>query len=637
MVKTKEKINKIKMTALLFLAAFFMVWGTGMQVRAEETESDPVKITVDGIVYTLDEENQTATVGQYLNRSDENCKEKVIPSEIQYADKNYVVTEIGMGSFVGASYLEKITLPATITEIGTAAFQSCTALREINLPVGIKTLRSATFLNCTSLEEIEISNTVEVMENVVFEGCSKLKEVKIPGSVTEIGPACFRKCVALEEIEFPEGLTTLGSGMFDECPNLKKVILPKTLKSLFVYTFGGCQSLEQIVIPEGVETISSEFIVDCDNIDYVYYPKHLEDQFSNVRAEIATHISYTINEDGTVSLTVEKMPEGVTDIQLPTDIGGHEISSVTGPEGVDLPIVCAKHRLGAYSKDAKQHWRVCSVCKEEIREAHAYGNGTEECVCNYIPFEISDQSKDLTLESDYPSASLSVTIKKTLGTEHVSCQWYEDGKEIHGATDTSYTILAGKSAGNYGYTCKISCEGYSQTTKVMTVTVNAPKKETVTESEKKVPVKGGKYKDDKNMAVYKVINARVDGKGTVEYVKPVNKKKSVVTIPATVKIGGVTYKVTSIAKNAFKNNKYIKRLTIEKNVEKIGARAFYGCKKLKNITIKTSKLKAKKIGTAAFKKIHATAVIKVPKKNLKAYTTMLLKKGVSKKAKIRKM
>ena len=82
---------------------------------------------------------------------------------------------------------------------------------------------------------------------------------------------------------------------------------------------------------------------------------------------------------------------------------------------------------------------------------------------------------------------------------------------------------------------------------------------------------------------------------------------------------------------------YIKRLTIEKNVEKIGARAFYGCKKLKNITIKTTKLKTKKIGTAAFKKTPSSAKIKVPKKKLKAYKTMLLKKGVNKKAKIRKM
>lgn len=636
-MKMKEKRNKIKIAALLVLSLFFMVWAAGMQVNAGAEESDPEYIEVDGINYTLDKENQTAIVSYCTDKNNEDIKEKVIPSEISFEDKIYTVTEIGGGAFSDALYLERIILPATVRKIGSAAFIDCSALREINLPKGIKTIEMSTFMECVSLEEIVIPDTVEVMESAVFLGCSKLKKIKIPESVVEIKGACFSQCTALEEIEFPEGLTTIQGGTFVSCSSLKKVILPKSMKTLYSDTFTSCQSLEQIVIPEGVETIDDEFVHYCDNLKYVYYPKHLEEQFSNVKAEIDVRISYIVNEDGTVSLTVENILAGTTDIQLPSDLYGCEIVSITGPEGVDLPVVCTKHHLGAYAKDVKEHWRVCSVCKKEIKENHGYGNGTEVCVCNYVPFEISEQSKDVTLESDYPSASLMVKIKKTLGTENVSCQWYEDGKEIHGATNTSYTIPAGKVAGVYRYTCKISFEGYSQTTKVMTVTVNAPKKETVTKPEKKVPVKGKKYKDDNNKATYKVTNARTDGKGTVEYVKPVNKKKSVVAIPATVKIGGVTYKVTSIAKNAFKNNKYIKRLTIEKNVEKIGARAFYGCKKLKNITIKTTKLKTKKIGTAAFKKTPSSAKIKVPKKKLKAYKTMFLKKGVSKKAKIRKL
>ena len=65
------------------------------------------------------------------------------------------------------------------------------------------------------------------------------------------------------------------------------------------------------------------------------------------------------------------------------------------------------------------------------------------------------------------------------------------------------------------------------------------------------------------------------------------------------------------------------------------ARAFYNCKKLKNIVIKTKKLKAKKIGVDAFKKKKSNATIKVPKKKKKIYKAMLLKKGVSAKAKIK--
>ena len=124
--------------------------------------------------------------------------------------------------------------------------------------------------------------------------------------------------------------------------------------------------------------------------------------------------------------------------------------------------------------------------------------------------------------------------------------------------------------------------------------------------------KGSKIRDKQNKGIYKVTKAALSG-GTVEYVKPVNKKKSTVSIPSTIKVDGVTYKVTSIANNAFKNNKKIKKLTIGKNVSRIGTKAFYGCKKLKTIAIKTTKLKTKNIGSKAFNGIASKATIKVPK------------------------
>ena len=108
-----------------------------------------------------------------------------------------------------------------------------------------------------------------------------------------------------------------------------------------------------------------------------------------------------------------------------------------------------------------------------------------------------------------------------------------------------------------------------------------------------------------------------------------------ITIPSTVKIDGITYKVTSIGKNAFKGCTKLTTVTIGKNVTKIGSKAFYGCKKLKNITIKTTKLKSKSVGSKAFKGTSTKAKVKVPKKSLKAYKKFLVKKGISKKAKIK--
>ena len=65
--------------------------------------------------------------------------------------------------------------------------------------------------------------------------------------------------------------------------------------------------------------------------------------------------------------------------------------------------------------------------------------------------------------------------------------------------------------------------------------------------------------------------------------------KAKVKIPAKVKLGGTTYKVTSIAAGAFKNNKKLKSLVIGPNVKKVGKNALKGTK-LKTIIVKSGKL-----------------------------------------------
>ena len=92
----------------------------------------------------------------------------------------------------------------------------------------------------------------------------------------------------------------------------------------------------------------------------------------------------------------------------------------------------------------------------------------------------------------------------------------------------------------------------------------------------------------------------------------------------------------TIDEKAFYKCTSLTSITIPSKVSKIGKQAFYGCKKLKSITIKTSKLTNKNVGSKAFKGISSKAIIKVPKKKVSDYKTLLKKKGVSSKATIKK-
>ncbi|MGN0291276.1 MAG: leucine-rich repeat protein [Lachnospiraceae bacterium] len=144
------------------------------------------------------------------------------------------------------------------------------------------------------------------------------------------------------------------------------------------------------------------------------------------------------------------------------------------------------------------------------------------------------------------------------------------------------------------------------------VTVNAGKT-TDTTTPLDSPAKGETVTDTKTKAAYTVTNdAKTAGKtGTVEYKKPTNSKATTVTIPATVKIAGKTYKVTTIADNAFKSNKTIKKVTIGSNVQTIGKNAFSGCTKLATVTIGKN---VTTIGDKAFYKCIALKKITIPSK-----------------------
>lgn len=69
-------------------------------------------------------------------------------------------------------------------------------------------------------------------------------------------------------------------------------------------------------------------------------------------------------------------------------------------------------------------------------------------------------------------------------------------------------------------------------------------------------------------------------------------------------------------------------------MKSIGKAAFKDCKNLKNITVKSTKLKTVKAN--ALKGINKKATIKVPAKKLKNYQKLFRKKGQSSSVKIKK-
>ena len=185
---------------------------------------------IQGLTYTLNDANKTATVSSYDDSTPDGVID--IPDTVTSGGQTYTVTAIGEYAFIPSRKITNVSsvfIPATVTSIGGFAFRCC------------KFLATVTFAEGSQLKSIGVS---------AFSGTNpahpRFKEIQIPNSVETIGTNAFQNCQDLESITLPASLKTIESSAFSYCLNLSEIKLPTSLKAIQSYVFDGCSSLETV-------------------------------------------------------------------------------------------------------------------------------------------------------------------------------------------------------------------------------------------------------------------------------------------------------------------------------------------------------------------------------------------------------
>lgn len=416
-----------------------------------------------------------------------------------------------------------------------------------------------------------------------------IKTVVISDGITSIGSESFDGGKNITSVTIADSVTKINDFAFAGCTSLTKITLPSNLKTLGFYAFAGCKSLKSIVIPGTVTNLSGKAFSDCGITSVT------------IRSGVKT-----IDDafENCKSLTTVSIPKSVTSIK-------DAFNGCTGIKEIN------------YSGTAEDWSKINFGGTNPFKNAVIRYNAT------YYSLTVKD--------SEYGS----ITLSKYSAVE---------GETI--------TVIAKPNEGYYLFAVKVDnvlWRGNSFTMGNKDVVIS-PDFRTIYQS----PV--GDIKRDSDGMRYKITNNAINGTGTVEcigfYIDPgidesvLAKAFAVANIPAAVVLDGVVYKVTVIGSNAFRDNKYVKTVSIGSNVAVIGNNAFFGCvnltkvsggarvktiganafarcPKLSSFTI-TSKV-LNKIGTYAFAKDSKLKTISI--KN----TTKLSKKGVKKSLKSSKI
>ena len=650
------------------------------------------------------------------------------------------VAEISELVFACCSNLTEITLPSSITSIGFNAFSDCVKLTSIAIPEGVTSIGNNAFENCEELKEIYYPSGLNVTNASISENAIQASYVEaenntiklmiesLPAETTTVTLPSDIYGKVISSIEYAEGIDVEiecthhypATGQWESnqeehwftgcsicgldeevreahefqngihacrCGYVPFTILEQSEDMQLIYANYDNKSVSVVVTP-AYETLtityqwyendvaitgatSNVYVIPQNKKpgNYTYTCKMTCGTYhtsTDIEVEVTKIALPSVVPQSTIS--VDNKTKLVSAVSLPSNWAWSTADSAkTIPAGGKLTVTAN------YVGDDKDYYvtvtKTITITRAACVSSHVLYDGNGEkaptCTSEGIGHKECTVCGDI-LESNIKVAKVNHTLIKVA---KVAATTTKTGMEAHYRCSVCGKLFS-------------DANGKNEVTKAsLTIPViveeKVPEKDAV---EKKAPAKGTIIKD-KNGNKYKVTKSSTKN-GTVSFVAPGKKKASTVKIPKTVKINGITYKVTAIEKNAFKNNKYIKKLVIGDNVTTIGANAFYGCtklktvtlgknvatisskafykctslttitlpskvkkistsafhgcKKLKTITIKTKLLKSSNIGKNAFKGISSKATIKLPKSKYKTYKTMLCKKGISKKAKFKK-
>ena len=266
---------------------------------------------------------------------------------------------------------------------------------------------------------------------------------------------------------------------------------------------------------------------------------------------------------------------------------------------------------------------VCKVCGDEKREVLPKTDHQHTEIRNKVEATCTDEGYTGDTYCTDCGEKLS-DGKKIPATGHIHIGYLgkkEATCENDGYTGDAYckdcgiTLEIGKNIPALGHTWEkksVISPTYTKKGTITYICKRCKEKKAVTTKKLAYPKVGTRYTI--SGSTYKVTKA-----GAEVMVYKTSKVARSVIIPATIKAKGITYKVTSIGTKAFNGNKKLKKVTIGANIKKISNNAFFKCRSLKTVTIKSVLLTKKTANKKAFKGTNKKMVIKVPKKVKKAY------------------
>lgn len=184
--------------------------------------------------------------------------------------------------FIDNSNLECEVVDVNLTnknsKINDYSFARMANLQKVTIQEGINTIGKSAFANCENLREIYLPLSITLIEENAFYGCNNIKAIYYNGNYADWKKIKFSNSYSNPTFRFTDILYFKHENGDYLLPKI--ITVPINYKEISVNFFSDFKNIESIILQDGVELINTTFTLQS-NLKKIEFPKTLKKVISD--------------------------------------------------------------------------------------------------------------------------------------------------------------------------------------------------------------------------------------------------------------------------------------------------------------------------------------------------------------------
>ena len=210
----------------------------------------------DPLTYSINDDGVSVTVTGHVNGAGATGP-LIIPETKTIDGVTYTVNAIKNDAFRNCGGLTgDLVIPNSVVTIGSRAFMNCSGFTSLTIGEGVTSIGVYAFKECHGLTTVNYNAINCTSDVIVFDQCENLTTLNFGNNVQNIPPNAFYSTNIQGALNLPESLVSIGYDAFMNCQGLTgNLVIPNSVTTIGNRAFSGCSGFTGLTLGESLVSI----------------------------------------------------------------------------------------------------------------------------------------------------------------------------------------------------------------------------------------------------------------------------------------------------------------------------------------------------------------------------------------------